>query len=334
MVVRAYVAAAVAAVLVSGCGTDEPGGAIDAASDPSADATATTDAVVAPHEVVRFVMMADTGTGGARQYAVAAAIRTLCAAEGCDFVILGGDNLYPDGADSVADPIWQAKFELPYAGIALPFHAILGNHDFGIHGNAWARDVAQLDYGAVSSRWHMPARHYTLRRGPVGFLMLDTNRLLWNVVAEGDQRAWWPAAHAELATAPWLVAVGHHPYRSNGIHGNAGTYGGSDSQLVENPGGDLKRFFDDLVCGQVDVYVAGHDHDREWLDAPAACGGTELIVTGAGGTVAPFQRAETPVWWQNDQTSGFLYVVADETTWRGRFVDADGTTAFERILTK
>lgn len=317
----------------------------DGATPDGAAPDATADGPIAvadapPSAPVRFVMMADTGTGGSKQYAVAAAIRAVCAAEGCDFVVLAGDNLYPDGADSVDDPIWQEKFELPYAGIDVPFHAVLGNHDFGITGNDWTRDAAQLAYGAVSPRWNMPATHYTMRHGPVGFVMLDTNRLLWSRTDAGDQRAWWAGARAEVASAPWIVAVGHHPIRSNGTHGNAGSYGTEDQNHDffvpphENPGVDIKQFFDDHVCGQVDVYVSGHDHSREWLNAPEACGGTELIVVGAGGTVAPFERDDTPVWWQDDRTAGFLYVVADAHRWRGRFFDMDGSVAFERTLVK
>ena len=50
-------------------------------------------------------------------------------------------------------------------------------------------------------------------------------------------------------------------------------------------------------------------------------------------TTALFSRADTPVRWQDATQAGCLCVVADATTLRGRFVDADGTTAFERTLT-
>jgi tartrate-resistant acid phosphatase type 5 len=299
---------------------------VDAGPDPAGAVDATP---------VRFIVMGDSGTGTARQRAVGAAVAQLCAAEGCDFVILLGDNLYPDGANDVTDPVWQTDFEQPYAGIDVPFYAILGNHDFGSNGMDWEREDVEVAYSAYSTRWHMPAPFYTLRRGPVGFLMLDTNRLLWNRTDDGDQRGWWPSAQAELAGSPWIIATGHHPYRSNGTHGNMGSYGGgTDSIAAENAGTDIKAFFDQYVCGQVDLYAAGHDHDREWLDAPEACGGTELVVSGAGGTAAHFERNETPFFWHDDTKAGFLYVVADATSLRGRFVDEDGVTAFERDLSK
>jgi tartrate-resistant acid phosphatase type 5 len=286
-----------------------------------------------PSDVVRFVAMGDTGSGSAKQLAVAGAIDTLCAAEGCDFVVLLGDNLYPDGADGIHDPIWRERFERPYAAIDLPFHAILGNHDYGIHGDDFSRGINEVRYTGHSPRWQMPATHYTMRHGPVGFVAIDTNSILWDDLTGGDQRAWWPDALAEVGDAPWIVTLGHHPYRSNGKHGNAGTYDlGDDHRSDEGSGARVKAFFDERVCGQVDVYLAAHDHNRQWLDAPEACGGTELVVSGAGGSDYDLAESATPAHWQDDTTPGFFYVVATPDAFTGRFVDADGTTRFERTL--
>ena len=54
---------------------------------------------------VRFVAMGDTGEGNADQATVAAAIETLCAAQGCDFVLLLGDNFYDVGVEDVNDTL-------------------------------------------------------------------------------------------------------------------------------------------------------------------------------------------------------------------------------------
>jgi hypothetical protein len=267
-------------------------------------------------------MMGDTGTGSDEQYAVAAGVRELCATEGCDFVVLLGDNLYEDGAADVFDHAWQELFERPYAGIDVPFYAVLGNHDYGAIGVDVERTHHQIAYSAVSSRWHMPAAHYTMRAGPVGLIGLDTTALLLTDTSAGDQHAWWPTALAEVQGATWVLAVGHHPYLSNGDNGGA-----------EEHGGDLPAFLADHVCGQVDLYVAGHDHDREWLNTDA-CGGTELVISGAGGSAYPFARDEAPSWWGDDTTAGFLYVIADDLSLTGRFVDFDGTVQFERTLAR
>lgn len=271
----------------------------------------------------RFVMMGDQGTGDANQLAVAAGIQQVCARDGCDFVVLLGDNLYEDGADSVVDPVWQREFEGPYAGIDLPFHALLGNHDYGPTGTDVERSDNEIAYTSYSTKWKMPSEHYTLVEGAVGFVMLDTTSFILDSVVDGDQRAWWPSALAAARAAPWVIAAGHHPYLSNGINGGA-----------SHDGPVFQAFMDDLVCGHVDLYVAGHDHDREWIDAPDRCGGTQLVISGAGGGTARFAHDEAPYDWHDDTEPGFLYVVADAHTLTARFVGADGVTDYERTLTK
>jgi hypothetical protein len=60
---------------------------------------------------VRFAAIGDTGKGNTGQKQVADAIARKCAASGCDFVQLLGDNIYDSGVTSVTDPQWQTKFE-------------------------------------------------------------------------------------------------------------------------------------------------------------------------------------------------------------------------------
>jgi len=105
------------------------GGVADFAA--AADLTATNPDQGAGPKVIRFAAMGDTGKGNTGQKDVASAIARKCAASGCDFVQLLGDNIYDSGVTSVTDPQWQTKFEQPYADIDLPFYAALGNHDNG-----------------------------------------------------------------------------------------------------------------------------------------------------------------------------------------------------------
>ncbi len=97
----------------------------------------------------------------------------------------------------------------------------------------------------------------------------------------------------------------------------------------------MKEFFDDLVCGNVDVYLSGHDHNHQWMNEPEACGGTELIVTGASSEVKDLDDDDrNQVLYQDDSAEGFLYVVIDGPTFTGRFIDATGAVRFEHTLTK
>ena len=80
----------------------------------------------------------------------------------------------------------------------------------------------------------------------------------------------------ETTTAPWTIAFGHHPYRSNGKHGDAGAYElGVAWDGIEFAGLDLGTIFgdkfrqwvDDYICNRVDFYLSGHDHNRQWLNS-------------------------------------------------------------------
>lgn len=326
-----------AACAALACSADTEGSSLEGAAGGAGEE---------PAAPLRFVAVGDTGKANAVQVDVAAAIRDQCAAEGCDFVLLLGDNLYPEGAEDVDDDVWQSAFEEPYQDIDLPFYAVLGNHDYGGKflfidvdglGNQFERGPVEVAYSQHSDKWRMPATHYTMRQGPVGFVMIDTDSILWKNRRNGNQRTWWPGALAAMADAPWVFAVGHHPYRSNGDHGNAGDYQTLDISihLDQLDGEEVEEFMEDNVCGNVDLYLSGHDHDRQWLSDPSLCEGTELVVSGAGAEVKPLDDPErNPVAFQDGTTPGFLYMVVDDTTLTGRFIDASGATAFERTLTK
>ncbi len=328
---------AAAACAALACSADTEGSSLEGASGGAGEE---------PAAPLRFVAVGDTGKANDMQYDVAAAIRDQCAAEGCDFVLLLGDNLYPEGAEDVDDDVWQSAFEEPYQDIDLPFYAVLGNHDYGGKflfvdvdglGNQFERGPVEVAYSQHSDKWRMPATHYTMRQGPVGFVMVDTDSILWKNRRNGNQRTWWPGALAAMADAPWVLAVGHHPYRSNGDHGNAGDYQTLDISihLDQLDGEEVEEFMEENVCGNVDMYLSGHDHDRQWLSDPSLCAGTELVVSGAGAEVKPLDDPErNPVAFQDGTTPGFLYMVVDDTTLTGRFIDASGATAFERTLTK
>jgi tartrate-resistant acid phosphatase type 5 len=292
-------------------------------AEPAADASPAPDAAPAPEDagsapdsgpsrVVRFVALGDTGEGNTAQYEVGRAFDTVCMVQGCDFVLLLGDNFYDRGVDSPEDDQFRTKFEEPYAGIQLPFYVTLGNHDFGqIPVQFWRTDH-QIEYSGRSARWNMPDHFYELVREHVTFISLDTNMIMLGLAWVRDQRDWVRERIAQ-ATTPWIVAYGHHPYRSNGSHGNAGNFEGAGridpTGLVS--GRTLKSFFEDELCGNVDVYLSGHDHTRQWLEP--ACD-VELIVSGAGAKTTDLERRDgNPMKFEDDATEGFFWIeIADD----------------------
>jgi tartrate-resistant acid phosphatase type 5 len=330
---------------------DDDDDVADASSQPVADAGPNDpDAAVPPQRLVRFVVLGDTGEGNAEQRQVAVVMRDVCAANGCDFAILLGDNFYENGVDSVDDELWDLAFEQPYADVPLPFYAVLGNHDYGGHisifeipgvGNEWEKGPIEVEYGLTSDKWIMPDTHYTFRFGHVGFIALDTNSIVWDDTTHGDQRAWWPTALAEVAGAEWKIAIGHHPYLSNGTHGNAGAYEAPElgGFIPPNPipivnGFDMKSYFDDLVCGAVDMYMSGHDHSRQWIDEPDALCGAQMIVSGAGSKVTSLVDRGNDTLFQDASKEGFMYVVIDGNTFTGRFYDKFGVMEYEHSFTR
>jgi tartrate-resistant acid phosphatase type 5 len=301
---------------------------------------------------VRFVALGDTGEGNAAQAQVAAAMKTVCdSAGGCDFALLLGDNIYDSGVSGVDDMQWDMKFEVPYQNLDFPFYAALGNHDYGGTiigldvgglGNEFDKGPLEVMYTDHSDKWEMPDTHYTIKRENLGIIVLDTNSILWSNTDHGDQRAWYPSALAELEGTDWKIAAGHHPYRSNGEHGNAGNYDAPElfGIPIPNPlpiqnGNDLKNWFDDVVCGTVDIYICGHDHERQWLNEPSALCGAELIVSGAGAKLTGLREDRGNAHhWQDDTKEGFFLFEITGKRLVGRAYDKDGVMNFERVLMK
>jgi hypothetical protein len=291
------------------------------------------DVVTITTGALRLAALGDTGTGDAGQYQGAAALKTKCDRSGCAFVVLLGDNIYSSGVSSVTDEQFNTAFELPYAEIDLPFYAVLGNHDYGGGGagTQFYKGQFQVDYTAVSAKWRMPAAYYRFGVGGVEFFGLDTNMQLYG---QDEQQRADVAAWLQQSTASWKIAFGHHPYRSNGSHGNAGTYhrqeGVPDGALV-------KSFMDEIVCGRADLLLSGHDHNLQWLQPDGTCIGTELIVSGAGAVPkalrSPTTEGYNETYFQAAKL-GFVYLVVTTDQLTAQFVGENGEVLYVRTLTK
>jgi hypothetical protein len=288
-----------------------------------------------PTETLRFIAMGDGGEGNDTQYAVAAMIANVCAAEGgCHFALYLGDNFYDDGVDSSTDRQFQTKFEMPYADLDFQFWVVLGNHDYGGNGAGYEQEKAEHQVEYSSSKWTMPERYYAFHvpgdAGPPGaptvdFFGLDTNWIMYS--GDGDQQSW---LEGELAasTATWKIAFGHHPYISNGQHGNAGEYEGIPFIPIVS-GQNVKDFFDDSICDSVTLYISGHDHNRQWLEPDC---GVEFVVTGTAAKTTDLVGRGTPTLFEDDVDGGFLLVEIEGDTLTGTFYDQQGNVEFTRTI--
>jgi len=333
-----------------------------AAFAPVAKAAPTNFPTSAP---VRFLLLGDAGTGKRGQYAVAEAMEAVCAERGCQFALAAGDNIYDYGPRNSLDQQFQDKFEKPYSRLSFPFFMALGNHDqsgtipgSGVHPD---RGDYEVSYTERSTRWMMPSRYYKfgvpfanatdfqaqVEKPIIEFFAIDTNclapqnmpRYAWYRPLgkyDTDQREWLREGLA-ASKASWNVVLGHHPYRNNGEHGNAGQFFG----LGLSKGEELKKMYEQEVCGKADLLVSGHDHSLQWLSPAPRCGDRpQFIVSGAG--ARSYRRSakarSNPALWEAYGTLGFFWAEAtvESLTIAAYTVDGKGTPAlaFEKTIRK
>ena len=293
----------------------------------------TAASTAAPDHTVRFVALGDFGEGNTTQRFVSEAMEAECeAAGGCQFAIGLGDNIYDENPTSTYSGAFETKFELPYLNLDFPFFMSLGNHDndlvidgLGSFNHAGDIQVAYtLREDKLSNKWQMPDRYYQFSAplnaaDPlVDFFALDSNPMMAPLeiapayavhTYKAIQADWLQQAFAQ-ASAPWKIAYTHHPFLSNGQHGNAGLYDGVPplEPLTKRIAGEVYRqWFQANVCGKVDLFIAGHDHELQFLKSVPECGNTLFIISGAGAKSRDFKNPQrNAVYWQQDNTPGFF----------------------------
>jgi hypothetical protein len=257
---------------------------------------------------------------------VAAAMRRWC--EGppdCEFAVMLGDNIYPDGATAGADGRDDAErfrkvlYEpyAPLAGSSASFriYAALGNHDWR---SSREGAMAQVRYLETTRPFYMDGIRY--RAAPTGdpreveIFVLDTHVMLSGVPVLEDEladdgselhteevdppTAWsLPQDEAERGMAAWLekslaesparwkIVMGHHPIWSSA---------GSKFQQARA----LRAMILPALCRYADLYLAGHEHTLELhtdacKDVPEAASSPPLteVVSGAAGKQRPLNTA-------------------------------------------
>jgi hypothetical protein len=249
---------------------------------------------------IHVVVLGDTGKGTGDQKRVKEAVRAHCADVRCDLGLLLGDNIYEHGIASVDDP----RFEVlgTYDDLGVPFLVVLGNHDYGAPwgvspfggmGFEENRAEAQITRISTTKNLYLPARHWRLDLGRVEFVGLDTQSVFWtdapslagalhvddDVASQERDLLRWSLS----STAPLRVALGHHPYRSAGPHGDAGHSDGVPQGLVFSTE-HIRQLLDEHVLGHFALYLSGHDHG---LQDAGDERGTALFISGGGAEHKP-----------------------------------------------
>lgn len=201
--------------------------------------------------LLRFVSVADTGTGAAGQYAVAKAMTAYHQKNPYNLVILAGDNIYNNGEIEKIN----AVFERPYQQLlkqGVKFQACLGNHDIRTNNG-----VPQTKYPGFNMQ---SRRYYTFNRGQMQFFALDTNHN-----AEWKKQLVWLEKELAKSTATWKVVFGHHPIYASGHYGSNPVF--------------IQRFTPLFKKYNVQLYINGHEHHYE---RTIAIDGTTYLITGSG----------------------------------------------------
>lgn len=212
---------------------------------------AKTPAVAASSPILRFVAVADAGSGDQNQNTVGQAMSRYRQSHPYSLALLGGDNIYTNGEiEKIVD-----VFEHPYADLikdGVEFRACLGNHDI-----RYQNGDLQVKYAP----FNMEGRYYTYRKEAVQFFVLDTNGN-----ADWNAQLTWLEQKLRQSDAPWKVVYGHHPIYSSGMYG-------TNPEMVSRLTPLFKKY-------RVHLYINGHEHNYE---RTVPIDGTTHLITGIGG---------------------------------------------------
>ncbi len=234
-----------------------------------------------------------------------------------DGLLSAGDNFYVP-LNGVDDPVWQDLFEKMYDARRLnfPFYISLGNHDYSQKKYLWELAYAKQH---PESRWKLPSRWYRLdlpaKEPLVTVIMLDSDHDFMPKEDWLDEKKF---LEDELAKprAAWTICCAHHPLFSNGAAANNG--------ILQADWGTLFKKYN------VDIYLAGHDHNLQHLEIPGWP--TTFILSGGGGAhAAPLLRDNRGF---SRVLYGFTHLDFTPEQVTVRYISSTGETVHEFVRTK
>lgn len=255
-----------------------------------------------------------------------------------DFILALGDNFYPNGVFSVDSPnftdLWLQLFLKDQPELHVPWHVVLGNHDY--MGTPQAQvDYTFSDYNKASGElWQMPARNYNLTYelsdgSRVNLFALDTNGV------QGHVRHQYPgiktALHGYLKDLEdtmqkeeynnndhghqWKVVFAHHPIYTKGRrHGRiADALRLGEVKADEFSHDPTNRYDMEAILrrAKCDVYYTGHDHVLQYHERY----GIHHVVAGAASESGFFggPNPATKMKWVDEKSNKGGFTVTDIT---------------------
>jgi hypothetical protein len=245
-----------------------------------------------------FMLIADTGEGGASQYAVVPGFLKM--SEGTRFALLSSDVLYPVGSGNE----YGNKFFRPYKDYDAPIYAVPGNHDW-YDGNtgfmrvfcdapalppeprpralsvAWWRDLlwrspevvdeqklaeARALRPSPAQRDSQPGPYWAVDSGPLRIIGIDTG-LLGGI--DQEQGEW--LKRVSRGPKPKILVTGSPIYVDNEYHPCAIEGGGTVDEIVRDPANNYV------------VAIGGDIHNYQHYPVDVDGRTIEYVVSGGGG---------------------------------------------------
>lgn len=216
---------------------------------------------------LRFAVMGDTGRGDRHQYMTAAKMIEWRQWFDYSFVLMLGDNIYPNSAQSeeVAKGTpedYAQRFERPYKPLidaGVPFYASLGNHD----------PIGQENYPLFNMGGR---RYYAFEKEEGSLRPLITHKVLFvalDTVNLTKQQLHWLDRTLDESDARWKIAFYHHPLYTSGRY----------QFWAARHRAALEPIF---IRHGLDVGLSGHEHFYERIKPQ---NGIQYFTSGAGGAL-------------------------------------------------
>lgn len=232
-----------------------------------------------------ILLIGDSGKNNKGQLDVSNAMFEYCRTKDCHLGLLAGDIIYPVGLQNEKDRGLETFFDKYYNKLNIPFLISLGNHDYGKLTNSWNKGSYHLLHQYRNKHYVFPHYYYVHETEFAVFAVIDTTKLMWRRETFAQRQMLIEAHKKAKAKEKWFIVLGHHPYLSNGKHGNAGLY-----ERLRVPyfasGSNVEKVLKRYVCGKADFYLAGHDHSLQVLDGNQKNCDTTLIVSGAAASTS------------------------------------------------
>jgi tartrate-resistant acid phosphatase type 5 len=297
----------------------------------------------APRHILRLIVAGDAGATHSR---LREGILAVQKARGLDAILLTGDNFYPCGISSLADPQWT-KITEHFGPANVPIYAVFGNHDYGdaphdqikasLCADFATNPLAEIAADGKVKRWKFPAENYVVRSALADFVMIDTQpvAMAWNAPFLGSGTAARVTSFLKqslaASKAPWRIVVGHHTIYSSGVHGRTN---GFDQQHT-------RKLLPLFRAADVDLYICGHDHDMELLGKLRPGKDPLFLVSGAGSGLSEMKprkpkvlAVEPPTIWPSPIAPmyGFAFVEITRRELAITFYNQAGTAKSERFV--